>query len=124
MQNYTHIKKRADFLLAAKSGFRFVKPSLIVQSRKRDDDDACRAGFTATKRIGNAVIRNRTKRRLRAAAAKLLPEIALNSCDYVFIGREQTHKAEFSDILRDMRHSLKVLGEQMNGVPAKPKKSD
>lgn len=111
------IKKREDFLLAAKSGFKFVKPSVVVQSRQRNDEGGVspeiRIGFTATKKLGNAVIRNRAKRRLRAAAAKLVPELGLQGCDYVFIGREEVYKGKFTNLLRDMRHSLRRLADQM-----------
>ncbi len=118
----TVIRKRSDFLLAAGSGFKFVKPSIIIQSRKRGDtempSDEIRIGFTATKRLGNAVIRNRAKRRMRAAAAKLVPQFGLPGCDYVFIGREQTYKGKFSALLGDVKHSLKRLADQMSGVKA------
>jgi ribonuclease P protein component len=113
MMKITTIRKRADFLLAASSGFKFVKPSVIVQSRKREDTDEMRIGFTATKKLGNAVIRNRAKRRMRAAAAKLVPEFGLPGCDYVFIGREKVYMGKFSELLCDMRHSLKRLADQM-----------
>ncbi|HEU5048000.1 MAG TPA: ribonuclease P protein component [Rickettsiales bacterium] len=118
MPEFRILKKRADFLLAAGSGFKFVKPSIIVQSRPRKEENApddahVRIGFTATKKLGNAIIRNRAKRRMRAAAAQLIPELGLKSCDYVFIGREEVYKGEFSHILRDMRHALKRLADQM-----------
>lgn len=111
----TTLKKRADFLLAAGSGFKFVKPSIVIQSRKRGDTEDIRIGFTATKKLGNAIIRNRAKRRMRAAAAKLLPEYGLPGCDYVFIGRDKAYKGTYAELLGDIKHSLKRLGEQMKG---------
>jgi len=117
----TAIKRRADFVSASKSGFKFVKPSLVVQSRLRKEDEniqgverSCvRIGFTATKTLGNAVIRNRTKRRMRAAAAKLVPQWGMSQCDYVFIGRSQAFKGPYDDLIRDMKHALKRLAELM-----------
>jgi len=118
MPHITVLRKRADFLRAAESGFKFVKFSVIVQSRKRTTIDSApaseiRIGFTATRNVGNAVIRNRTKRRMRAAVAKLIPEFGLPGCDYVIIGRVQTRKERFTVLLRDMRHCLKRLADQM-----------
>ena len=111
------LKKRADFLLAAKSGFRFVKPNIVVQSRIRENvefpSSQIRIGFTATKKLGNAVIRNRTKRRMRAASTKITSEFWLDGCDYVLIGRGQTHKIDFVHLVRDLRHAMRVLKEQM-----------
>jgi ribonuclease P protein component len=113
----TTIKKRSDFLLAAKSGFKFVKPTIVVQIRKRNDDsNLIRVGFTATKKIGNAVIRNRTKRRMRVLAHKYLKEFGVTGCDYVFIGRDNAYKADFVIIINDVKHSLKRLASMINSV--------
>jgi len=118
----TTLKKRADFLLAAKSGFRFVKPAIIVQSRIRLITDISpspiRVGFTVTKKLGNAIIRNRAKRRMREASAKITPEFGLDGCDYVLIGREQAYKGSFINLLRDLRHAMRVLKEQMEATIA------
>ncbi len=111
------LTRRADFLLAAQSGFKFVKPSVVVQARPRASQEPSnhpiRAGFTATKALGNAVVRNRVKRRLRAAARQLAPRYGLAGADYVFIGREQAYKGTFDDLIRDMKHALKRLADQM-----------
>lgn len=111
------LRKRAEFLAAAASGFKFVKPSLVVQSRPRAANELAsspiRVGFTATKKLGNAVVRNRVKRRMRAAAAELAPRLGLNGCDYVFIGREAAFKGTYDDLIRDMKHALKRLADIM-----------
>jgi len=116
-KSYQTLKRRADFLAAARSGFKFVKPSLIVQARKRAPEEITafpiRLGFTATRKLGNAVVRNRVKRRMRAAAAELAPEWGRPGCDYVFIGREASFKGPFADLIRDMKHALKRLSEMM-----------
>lgn len=125
MPDIAVIRKRADFLLAAQSGFRFVKPSVIVQLRKRVPEDQktpaaplsdIRIGFTATKKLGNAVVRNRAKRRMRAAASLLIREFGVNGCDYVFIGREPVYKGRFNELVRDMRHALRRLADQINAL--------
>ena len=122
MPKITTLKKRADFLLAAKSGFRFVKPAIIVQSRIRASTEispsSIRVGFTVTKKLGNAVVRNRAKRRMREASAKITPEFGLDGCDYVLIGREPAYKGSFIHLLRDLRHAMRVLKEQMEAVIA------
>ena len=114
------LTRRADFLAAAKSGFKFVKPSIVVQARKRASDEippsAIRIGFTATKMLGNAVVRGRVKRRLRAAAAQVVAQLGVQGCDYVFIGRERAYKGTFDDLIRDMKHALKRLADQMTEV--------
>lgn len=117
MPSYTTLKRRADFLAAAASGFKFVKPSLIVQARKREASELAltpiRIGFTATRKLGGAVVRNRVKRRLRAAAAQLLLELGQPGCDYVFIGRDPAFRGTFDDLIRDMKHALRRLTEIM-----------
>lgn len=103
------LRRRADFLAAAASGHKFVKPSVIVQSRQRDDGGPMRMGFTATRKLGGAVIRNRAKRRMRAAAAQLLPQLGQPGRDYVFIGRTACFMGSYDDLIRDMKHALKRL---------------
>ena len=119
MHAVTTLTRRADFLAAAKSGFKFVKPAMVVQSRWRAQSEIAslpvRVGFTATKKLGNAVVRNRVKRRLRAAAAQLVPELGISGCDYVFIGREAAFKGTFADLIRDMKHALRRLSAIMQG---------
>jgi len=116
-RNFITLTRRADFVAAGGSGFKFIKPSLVVQARRRGADEPSpspiRIGFTATKKLGNAVVRNRAKRRLRAAAAQLLPGLGLPGCDYVFIGREACFMGTFDDLIRDMKHALKRLSEMM-----------
>jgi ribonuclease P protein component len=113
----TTLKRRADFLAAASSGFKFVKPALIVQARRRKEGELSpspiRIGLTATRKLGNAVTRNRVKRRLRSAAAQIIPQLGLAGCDYVFIGREDACRGTFADLIRDMKHALKRLSEMM-----------
>ena len=70
--------------------------------RARDDQNAARIGFTVTKKLGNAVTRNRIKRRLRAAASQALPGLARDGHDYVLIGRQATITRDFGALKGDL----------------------
>jgi len=84
-----------------------VRAHLVTQAAPtRGAAGEPRAGFTATKKIGGAVIRNRAKRRLRAAARALLPELGAQGHDYVFIARRDTAACEWDALLDDMRNAL------------------
>lgn len=85
------------------------RKSLVVQARKRAGEapgSHAGAGFTATKKIGNAVIRNRAKRRLREAARQLLPRLGQPGWDYVFIARQDTADIGWPRLLDDMESAL------------------
>lgn len=107
------LKVRADFLAAAKAPYQ-ARGAVVVQARPReasgeDLDEGgrqIRVGFTATKKIGNAVARNRAKRRLREAAEALLPLHALPGHDYVFIARAGTIDRDWQGLLDDVKAAL------------------
>lgn len=99
------LKKRAEFLQVAR-GEKWVTPGLVLQCRRRDDDDVSRVGFTVTKRVGNAVVRNRVKRRLREAVRQGKAH-ALNGFDYVVIGRKTTIDRDFNDLEQDLEKALR-----------------
>ena len=89
----------------------------MVQARDRSDENALiRAGFTATKRIGGSVVRNRAKRRLREAARAMLPLHARPGHDYVFIARGGTALRPWERLLDDVKSALISLAA--NQVPA------
>ena len=102
-----HLKKRADFLRAARAK-RIVTPGFILQVRGRPDRDGpIRVGFTCSKKVGNAVARNRAKRRLREIARCVLPQKGRPGTDYVLIGRAQiTASRPFDLMLSDLLTAL------------------
>jgi len=84
-----------------------ARGAVVAQARDRSDGAAMiRLGFTATKRIGGAVVRNRAKRRLREAARMLAPLHARPGCDYVFIARGGTAARPWARLLDDMKSAL------------------
>jgi ribonuclease P protein component len=100
------LKKRADFLAAAK-GFGCARGAVLAQVRDRADGQAAiRVGFTATRRIGGAVVRNRAKRRLREAARLLLPQLGKPAHDYVFIARQGAADRPWPRLLDDVKSAL------------------
>ena len=102
------LKRRQDFVAAAKAMYAAM-PGMVVQARDRGDVDPPRVGFTATKKIGNAVTRNRIKRRLREIARLVLEERARPGYDYVLIGRAASLTRPFADLAKDLISALKRL---------------
>ena len=106
------LKKRREFLAASRS-FRCSAPSLNLQARPRGAHEptaGVRVGFTCSKKVGNAVARNRAKRRLRAAAAQVLPRVGLPGWDYVLIGKaDVTAVRPFPLLLDDLAKALDTL---------------
>ncbi len=112
------IKKRPDFLHVNRNGLKVVKSGLILQAaptRRVFDPPVFRIGYTATKKIGNAVCRNRAKRRLRAVCRALLPREAVAGYDYVVIARYSTAEREYDKLYKDMKYALREIRQEING---------
>lgn len=104
------LKRRADFLRVAGKGRKAPVHGLVLQALTRDDVGPARIGFTVTKKVGNAVVRNRTKRRLREATRLLLREAPVRSVDLVLIGRDTTRARPFVLLIDDLRRALAKVG--------------
>jgi len=106
------LKNRADFLACNKGSYRGVKGFVLQGRNRKDGSDDIRVGYTCSKKVGNAVARNRAKRRLREVARLILPLKGRAGWDYVLIGkREVTATRDFQDMLADMRYALKKVHE-------------
>ena len=104
---------------------KWAAPGLVLQARHREEDgDAPRVGFTASRKVGNAVTRNRARRRLRALAGKIIPGHARNGFDFVLIARASTVNRPFAALLEDLETALKRVGAWRDSrdetVPASP----
>jgi ribonuclease P protein component len=105
------LKRRPEFLRVAGAGRRWVTPGLIVQVRRRAaaDPGPPRVGLTASRKVGNAVARNRARRRLRALADRLLPELGVPGHDYVIVARAATVHRPSPALMRDLADALTRL---------------
>jgi ribonuclease P protein component len=111
------LKKRADFLACAQAPS-CARGAVVVQARARDETPLVRAGFTATRRVGGAVVRNRAKRRMREAARLLLPELARPGFDYVFIARGGMTSRPWVRLLDDVKSALiRLAAERDSRAP-------
>jgi ribonuclease P protein component len=105
------LNKRSDFL-AANSGKRAAFGGLVLLVRDRQDSTAhMRVGYTVTKKVGNAVIRNRVKRRFRELARELLPQAGVAGADHVLIGRNSAVERDFSKLRNDLAKALAKVAE-------------
>ncbi len=131
MPSIGRLRTRPDFLKVAAEGAKWVTPGLILQARRRPppavastrvggtgkatarkpiEEDEIRVGFTVSRKVGNATKRNRARRRLRAAATELLPELGRPGCDYVLIGRARTLDRPYAELVEDLRQALGRVG--------------
>ena len=106
MSQPPRLKRRAEFLAVAGKGAKAPMPGLVLQFMPRGDDAPFRVGFTVTKKVGNAVVRNRTKRRLREAVRLALDPDLERGFDIVVIGRDKTAARPFTDLMEDVRKAL------------------
>ena len=115
------LMQRKDFLRVAGGRRKWVAPGLILQVLPAPDGaeagtqaagahaEGRRVGFTASKKVGNAVARNRAKRRLRAAVDQVMPEHAAPGHDYVVIARGETPDCPYSTLVAELELALKRL---------------
>lgn len=116
------LKRRAEFLAVGGQGLRCVTPGVVLQALDRSQGPTARRftdaapdskptpgiryGITASKRVGNAVARNRVRRRLRALAEALLPVYGVPGCDYVLVGRAVTVSRAHEALTGDLTNAL------------------
>ena len=110
------LKRRAEFLRVAGQGRRAPVRGLVLQVLARGDAEPARVGFTVTKKVGNAVVRNRTRRRLKEACRLLLQQRPVAGVDMVLIGRDTTRGRRFDLLMDDLSRALDKL--HVGGPPA------
>jgi ribonuclease P protein component len=117
MAGIERLKRRAEFLRVAGKGRKSVTPGLILQALRRRagtapaaEAERSRVGFTASRKVGIAVERNRARRRLRAAVDRVMPLHAAEGHDYVLVARAGTIRRPFAALLGDLEAALRQLG--------------
>ena len=109
------LTRRSEFLRAAGRGRKAARPGLVLQALPTGEGAPLRLGFTATKKVGGAVVRNRAKRRLREAARLTLSADAAPGWDLVLIARDATATRPFAQLLGDLRGALRQAGVSAAG---------
>lgn len=115
MNDIETLKKRSEFL-ALRSAKRFHSTSFTLQTLRRQTGSKPRVGYTVTTKIGNAVVRNRIKRRLREAVRSIFPHKAKLDHDYVLIGKRDATNEKFDRIVNDLNRAL----DHVHKIGAKP----
>ncbi|MFV0430646.1 MAG: ribonuclease P protein component [Alphaproteobacteria bacterium] len=114
MHKIVGLKKRKEFLAVSQSGEKWVTKAFVLQIRpwaneESHGDASLRFGITASKKTGNAVRRNRIRRRIRALAKEILPIASNPRYDFVFIARFDAWDKDYTQLKADLYHSLKGL---------------
>lgn len=115
MGSLVRLKKRREFIKIAEQGQKYVTSGLILQALFRSEDaqfqNVIRVGFTTSRKIGNAVKRNRVRRRLREVARLVLPQYGVPGMDYVLIGRARTVDLPFTQLIENLKEALNKVKE-------------
>ena len=111
--NPVRLKKRRQFLRATHNGKKFVASTMVLQVVKQDEFDGIRLGFTVTKKMGNAVVRNRIRRRLRAVAQAVFSSQALLGYDYVLVSRKTAFDAPFEVLNKDLSYLMRLFKKSL-----------
>ena len=111
---FNTLKSRKDFLRIRDYGLKSVCKGLILQAAPNNDYVLKRFGFTASRKIGNAVTRNRAKRRLRALVQINYKEQFNNGMDYVLIARNETAKRDFHKLNQELLFAINYVSKKLN----------
>jgi ribonuclease P protein component len=98
--------QRTDFLRLAARGKKFARPGFVLQVLRTGEDRSIRVGYTATKKLGNAVARNRARRRLKEAARLTLAETPMPGVELVLICRQETAALSFETLRTNLKATL------------------
>lgn len=121
MKKILTFKKRKDFLRVAKQYYIATHNVVVQAAHSLSDDENIYVGYTATKKIGNAVVRCKAKRRLRAIVREILFENAAKNIDYIFIARNSTAFCNYSELKKDTIFALKKLNKNFTNTNQTPK---
>lgn len=110
------LRRRADYLRVQAAERRVALPGLLLQAAPGEAGHR-RVGFTASRKVGNAVARNRARRRLKALAGEILPMHAASGHDYVLVARQATPARDFQALRRDLESALRKLKLWQSAVP-------
>ena len=114
--NWQPLRQRADFLRLQQTGRKWVTPAFVVRCVRTDSQDLPQFGLTVTKKIGNAVIRNRIRRRLRPVLDRMVEQTPLNGWQIVLIARAEAATLDADKLLRDLHWAIKRLLENRDAA--------
>ena len=114
MKKISVLKKRKDFVRVAK-GVKSIRNTLLLMAARSLCEEECepKVGYTTTKKIGKANVRNRARRRLRAAVAEVFPRFAQNNVEYVLVGRWNTATCPFDMLKKNLISALKFVAKEL-----------